>query len=103
MCTTNAVSATASAHMPSMRLVDSTPRRPSSSISATAAGSVAAIPTARMSEMPLPMPRAVIRPASQTRKITPPVKVSVVVRRNIMPGSGTTLGTPSRASAMPSA
>ena len=72
-------------------------------MSATAAGSSATIPTARMSAMPLPMPRAVIWPASQTRKITPPVKVSVVVSRNIMPGAATTLPTPSSASAMPSA
>ncbi len=54
-----------------------------------------------MSEMPLPMPRAVICSPSHIRNMVPPVSVITVEMRKNMPGSCTTFPELSSPIAMP--
>ena len=61
-----------------MSPVDSAPWRPSSRVPAIADGSSATMPARMMSEMPLPIPRAVICSPSHIRNKVPPVSVIVV-------------------------
>ena len=68
---------------------------------ASAAGSSATMPARMISEMPLPMPRAVICSPSHIRNMVPPVSVTVVDSRKNAPGSVTTLPEPCRPTAMP--
>ena len=66
-----------------------------------AAGSSATIPDMIMSEIPLPMPRAVICSPSHIRNMVPPVSVMTVAMRKKKPGSLTTLPAPSSPIEMP--
>ena len=59
-----------------MNTGDSAPVRPSSSSRASACGSSATMPAKMISEMPLPMPRAVICSPSHIRNIVPPTRVT---------------------------
>ena len=68
---------------------------------AIADGSSATMPAMMISEMPLPMPRAVICSPSHIRNMVPPVSVIAVEIRKNKPGSLTTLPAPSRPMAMP--
>ncbi len=85
-----------------MRPVDNAPWRPSSSVPAIADGSSATMPAKMISEMPLPMPRAVICSPSHIRNMVPPV--SVIDGRDAEEPARiamTTLPAPSRPTAMP--
>ena len=73
--TTKAITATAITMMPMMTAGLSAPVRPWVKNCASAAGSSAMMPTKMMSEMPLPMPRAVICSPSHIRNIVPPTSV----------------------------
>ena len=59
------------------------------------------MPARMISEMPLPMPRAVICSPSHIRNIVPPVSVIVVEMRKNQPGSLTMLPAPSSPIEMP--
>ncbi len=72
-----------------MNTGDMAPVRPSSSRLAIACGSWAMMPTKMISEMPLPMPRAVICSPSHIRNRVPPTMVITVTARKNMPGSTT--------------
>jgi hypothetical protein len=69
--------------------VASAPVRPSSSVPAIADGKPATMPEKMISEMPLPMPRAVICSPSHIRNIVPPTSVITVEIRKNQPGSAT--------------
>ena len=60
-------------------------------------GRPATMPAKMMSEMPLPMPRAVICSPSHIRNTVPPVSVMTVDRRKNMPGSDDQTGLPFQA------
>ncbi len=64
-----------------MNTLDSAPVRPSSRVEASACGRLATIPAMMISEMPLPMPRAVICSPSHIRNTVPPVSVIIVTMR----------------------
>ena len=68
---------------------------------AIADGSSATMPDMMMSEMPLPIPRAVICSPSHIRNMVPPVSVITVESRKPQPGSETMLPAPSSPMAMP--
>ena len=68
---------------------------------ASAEGSSATMPAMMISEMPLPMPRAVICSPSHIRNMVPPVSVMTVEMRKNQPGSVTTLPAPSSPIEMP--
>ena len=68
---------------------------------AIADGSSATMPDMMISEMPLPMPRAVICSPSHIRNMVPPVSVIAVEMRKNKPGSATTLPAPSSPIEMP--
>ena len=72
-----------------MKKVESAPVRPSSRVDASACGRLATMPDMMISEMPLPMPRAVICSPSHIRKTVPPTRVTTVTRRKNSPGSST--------------
>jgi hypothetical protein len=59
------------------------------------------MPDMMISEVPLPMPRAVTCSPSHIRNMVPPVSVITVETMNIRPGSLTTLPDPCRPTAMP--
>ena len=59
------------------------------------------MPAKMISEMPLPMPRAVICSPSHIRNIVPPVSVMTVDMRKNQPGSMTMPWPLSRPTAMP--
>ena len=65
------------------------PDRPWLRNCASAAGISAMMPTKMISEIPLPMPRAVICSPSHIRNIVPPIRQSTATMRNIRPGSTT--------------
>ena len=99
--TMKAITTTERMMMPRIRIVDSAPWRPSSSVPATAIGSSATIPAKMISEMPLPMPRAVICSPSHIRNIVPPTSVMTVTKRKNALGSLTTPVADSRPMEMP--
>ena len=66
-----------------------------------AEGSSATMPDMMISEMPLPMPRAVICSPSHIRNMVPPVSVIAVEMRKKKPGSATAPPAPSRPIEMP--
>ncbi|EXI74125.1 MAG: hypothetical protein AW07_02263 [Candidatus Accumulibacter sp. SK-11] len=66
-----------------------------------AVGRPAAMPAKMMIEMPLPRPRSVICSPSHIRNIVPVSSVTTVTKRNIIPGSRTSPGCASTATAMP--
>ena len=84
-----------------MTAVEIAPVRPRSRRPASAAGNSATMPAKMISEMPLPMPRAVICSPSHIRNTVPPVSVITVVIRKNIPGSCTMPPPPSRPTAMP--
>ena len=61
----------------------SAPERPEAKNCASAAGTSAMMPTKMISEMPLPMPRAVICSPSHIRNMVPPTSVIMHERRKI--------------------
>ena len=69
--------------------VEIAPVRPDSKNCASARGSSATMPTKMMSEMPLPMPRAVICSPSHIRNIVPPTSVMTQDAMKKTPGSVT--------------
>ena len=101
MNTMKAITATAMTMTTRIRPVDSAPWRPSSSMPAMAEGNSATMPDMMMSEMPLPMPRAVICSPSHIRNMVPPVSVIAVEMRKNMPGSATAPPAPSSPIEMP--
>ena len=68
---------------------------------AMACGRPATMPAKMISEMPLPMPRAVICSPSHIRNIVPPTSVMTAEMRKNSPGSVTMPLPPSRPTAMP--
>jgi hypothetical protein len=89
--TMKAMTAIATMMMAMIRPVPSAPVRPSSSVPATALGRAATMPAKMISEMPLPMPRAVICSPSHIRNMVPPTSVMTVEIRKNQPGSVTML------------
>ena len=87
MKTTKAITATTITMMPTITAGLSAPVRPWVKNCASAAGSSATMPVKMMSEMPLPMPRAVICSPSHIRNIVPPTSVMMTPRRKNQPGS----------------
>ena len=79
---------------PRITPVLSAPVRPLSKNCASAAGSSATMPTKMMSEMPLPMPRAVICSPSHIRNIVPPTSVITQDAMKKKPGSCTSATLP---------
>ena len=69
------MTATANTMIARMMPVESAPVRPSSSVWLIALGRPATMPEKMISEMPLPMPRAVICSPSHIRNMVPPVSV----------------------------
>ena len=69
-----------------MNAADKAPVRPSSSVLARAVGRLATMPEKMISEMPLPMPRAVICSPNHISKIVPPEIVTTVLIRKKKPG-----------------
>ncbi len=92
---------TASTMIARMRPVDSAPVRPSSSVPEIARGRPATMPAKMISEMPLPMPRAVICSPSHIRNMVPPTSVITAEMRKNMPGSVTMPLPPSSPTEMP--
>ena len=86
-----------------MKTVEIAPVRPSSRVEASACGRLATMPAMMISEMPLPMPRAVICSPSHIRKTVPPVKVITVTSRKNRPGSITADCAPERMPSSPTA
>jgi hypothetical protein len=66
-----------------------------------ALGRAATMPAKMISEMPLPIPRAVICSPSHIRNMVPPTSVMTVAIRKNQPGSVTMLVPDSRPTAMP--
>ena len=87
MNTMKVITATATTTTARMSMPDSAPWRPSSRVCAIAEGSCATMPDMMISEVPLPMPRAVICSPSHIRNMVPPVSVIMVEMRNNRPGS----------------
>src|ERR1041384_1109761 len=75
--------------------------RESSNMPNRGEGSPATMPARMISEMPLPIPRAVFCPPSHIKNIVPPVNVIVVEIRKNMPGSATAFPAPSSPIEMP--
>ena len=102
MNTMKVITATATTTMARMSMPDSAPWRAElEGLRDRATAARATMPDMMMSEVPLPMPRAVICSPSHIRKMVPPVSVITVEMRKIRPGSLTTLPEPSRPIAMP--
>ena len=95
------MTATANTMMARMMPVEMAPVRPSSSVWLMAPGSPATMPEKMISEMPLPMPRAVICSPSHIRNMVPPTSVITVEMRKNTPGSATMPLPPSSPTAMP--
>ena len=91
MNTTNMMTATTITMTPMITAGLIAPERPEAKNCASAAGTSAMIPTKMMSEMPLPMPRAVICSPSHIRNIVPPTSVMTQDARKNRPGSVTRL------------
>ena len=75
MNTTAAITTTTMISTPMITGVEMTPARPWLKNWASAAGISATMPTKMISEMPLPMPRAVICSPSHIRNMVPPTSV----------------------------
>ncbi len=87
MNTTKAITATTITRTPMITGVEIAPERPWLRNCASAAGISATMPTKMISEMPLPMPRAVICSPSHIRNIVPPTSVMRQASLKYMPGS----------------
>ena len=96
-----AITTIASTMIARIRPVDRAPVRPSSSVPPMALGMPATMPAKMISEMPLPMPRAVICSPSHIRNMVPPTSVITAEVRKKRPGSVTMPAPLSRPTEMP--
>ena len=88
---------------PKINQVDSAPCRPNSRVFTRADGSSATIPANIMSEIPLPIPRAVTCSPIHIKNTTPPTSVITADILKYNPGSMTILPAPSRPMEIPQA
>ena len=87
MNTTKPITTTTITITPRMTGVETAPERPWLKNCASARGISATMPTKMMSEMPLPMPRAVICSPSHIRNMVPPTSVMTTASLKNSPGS----------------
>ncbi len=87
MKTTKVMTAMTMTITPMMTAAEMLPTRPCSKNRASAPGMPATMPTKMMSEVPLPMPRAVICSPIHIRNMVPPTRVMTVDAWKKRPGS----------------
>ena len=99
--TMKATTPTATMRMPRIIKGDIRPLRPNSNKAAIPVGKLATMPEKIISDVPLPMPRAVICSPSHIRNTVPPVSVITVERIKNGPGVNTRVPCAVKPAAMP--